>query len=200
MARYTGPKRKLERRENATLFATERWKKRPTPPGQHGAARSQRPNSYAFQFREKQKVKRIYGLLEKQFNQTFKRAQKITGNTGLRLLQLLELRLDNVIFRLGLAKTRMQARQIVNHGHVLVNGKKLDIPSYICNVGDEIEISQKFLKKSELPKLIRAELKDVKTPEWLDEQAYGGKVVSEPTRNDMDRSIRETLIIEFYSR
>ena len=153
MARYTGPKRKLERRENATLFGSEAWKKRPTPPGQHGNSRRSRPSAYAIQFREKQKVKRTYGLLEKQFKGIYLKAKKSTGNTGLRLLQLLELRLDNVVYRLGMAKTRMQARQIVNHGHVQVNGKKVDIPSFLCSVGDKITFKAAFEKKSELPKL-----------------------------------------------
>lgn len=198
MARYTGPKRKLERRENATLFGSENWRKRPTPPGQHGASRS-RPSPYAIQFREKQKVKRMYGLLEKQFKNIYKKAQKSEGNTGLRLLQLLEMRLDNVVFRLGLAKTRNQARQMVNHGHVKVNGRKVDIPSFTVSSEDQIELSSK-IQKSELVVLVNAEMKGTQVPEWLTKHANGGLVSREPSRDHIDRSIQEQLIIELYSR
>lgn len=198
MARYTGPKRKLERRENATLFGSDAWRKRPNPPGQHGASRSRR-SAYSIQFREKQKVKRMYGLLEKQFRKLFAEAQKSTGNTGLRLLQLLELRLDNIIFQLGLAKTRMQSRQLVNHGHVRVNGKKVDIPSYRCKPGDTIELSDN-IRKSDLLKYVKEDTKQHKIPRWLDAASYGGKVTAEPTRSDIDKSINEQNIVELYSR
>lgn len=198
MARYTGPKRKLERRENTSLFGTDKWKKRPFPPGQHGQGRS-RPSAYSIQFREKQKVKRTYGLLEKQFNNTYKRAAASKGNTGSILLQFLELRLDNVLYRLGFAKTRMQSRQIVNHGHVTVNGKKVDIPSFKCNVGDEIELSSKF-QKSELVKLLKAEIISPDVPSWLNRTSNGGKLIEEPSRDQIDQGINEQLIIELYSR
>ncbi|MCA9385790.1 30S ribosomal protein S4 [Candidatus Dojkabacteria bacterium] len=198
MARYTGPKRKLERRENATLFNNDNWRKRPTPPGQHGASRS-RPSSFAIQFREKQKVKRTYGLLEKQFKNLYKKALKTDGNTGVRLLQLLELRLDNVVYRLGFAVTRNQARQLVNHGHVLINGRKVDIPSYTVSPEDTIELSKK-IQKSELMVNVKAETKGAQVPEWLDQHANGGKVNDEPKRSHIDKSINEQLIIELYSR
>jgi len=194
MARYTGPKWKISRRENADVFGNEKWRKRPVPPGVHPIGRG-RPSEYAIQFREKQKVKRMYGLLEKQFRLTYFRASKATGNTGTRLLQLLELRLDNVVYRLGLAKSRNQARQFVTHGHVAVNGEKTDIPSYTVSVGDEISYSSRFNKR-EISKLIKAENKKAEVPAWLGD----GKIKSVPTRDMLDQSIKERLIIELYSR
>ncbi len=194
MARYTGPKWRISRRENADVFGSEKWRKRQTIPGQHPVSRG-RPSEYAVQFREKQKVKRTYGLLEKQFRLTYAKASKSKGNTGTRLMQLLEMRLDNVVFRMGLAKTRNQARQYVTHGHIKVNGKKLDIPSYSVNVGDSIDYSDRFAK-SEPAKLQKADSKKQESPAWLD----GGQVKSVPTRDMLDQSVREQLIIELYSR
>lgn len=194
MARYTGPKWKISRRENADVFGSDKWRKRPTAPGDHPVSRG-RPSEYAVQFREKQKVKRSYGMLEKQFRNLYTEAVRRKGNTGTILLQLLELRLDNVVYRLGLAKTRNQARQFVTHGHITVNGKKVDIPSYSVSVGDEISYSAK-LAKSDIAKLIKAENKGMQIPQWL----AGGQVKSVPTRDMMDQSIREQLIIELYSR
>lgn len=198
MARYTGPKWRLERRENATLFGSDNWKKRQSAPGQHGASKG-RPSSYAIQFREKQKVKRMYGLMERQFRNTFAQAIKMSGNSGTRLLQLLELRLDNVVYKLGLAKNRIQARQFVSHGHVMVNGKRLDIPSYTCKPGDQIELKKK-IADSDTMRAIKADNKAYKVPTWLEELSNGGSLKSEPTRDQMDRSINERLIIELYSR
>lgn len=198
MARYTGPKRRLERREGMTLFGTDKWRRRPTLPGQHPTQRS-RPSEYAVQFREKQKLKRIYGLQEKQFSSTVKSATKALGNSGTVLLQNLELRLDNVIYRLGVAKTRMQARQFVNHGHVLVNEKKVSIPSYKVEVGDKIEIKSK-LTDGDSAKARMEELKDAVVPTWLEQNKKGGKVVGVPKRAELDQSINERLIIEYYSR
>lgn len=198
--RYTGPKRKLERRENATLFGSDAWKKRPTLPGQHPVSRK-RPSNYAIQFREKQKVKRMYLMTEKQFRRFFSEAKKSTGNTGTRFLQLLELRLDNIVYRMGFAKTRNQARQFVNHGQIMVNGEKLDIPSYIVKVSDEISLKPKFSKKP-IFEQIRAEVKEQKrlVPEWLSVAKNSGKVVAVPTRDQIDKSIKEQNIVELYSR
>lgn len=198
--RYTGPKRKLERRENATLFGSDAWKKRQTLPGQHPVSRK-RPSNYAVQFREKQKVKRTYLMTEKQFRKFFDEAKKATGNTGTRFLQLLELRLDNVVYRLGLAKTRNQARQYVNHGHVTVNGNKVDIASYQVQVGDEIAIKPK-LSESDAYRQTQEEIKQQKhtVPSWLSRLKTGGKVLAEPTRDQVDKSIKEQYIVEFYSR
>ncbi len=194
MARYTGPKWKISRRENYDVFGDESWKKRPNPPGVQAVSKS-RPSNYAVQFREKQKVKRMYGLMEKQFKKIYIDATKATGNTGTIMLQLLETRLDNVVYKLKLAKTRNQARQFVTHGHVLVNGAKLDIPSYKLSVGDEVSLTSKFQKEDHI-KILQAELKNVKLPEWL----KNGKVQSLPTRDMIDQGIEEQLIIEFYSR
>lgn len=194
MARYTGPKWKISRRENFDVYGSETWRKRPNPPGVHTNAKG-RPSNYAIQFREKQKVKRIYGLMEKQFKKIYQSASTATGNTGTRMLQLLELRLDNVVFRQKMAKTRNQARQFVTHGHVLVNGKKVNIPSYSVSVGDEVTLHSNFEKQEHI-KVMQAELKNVKIPEWL----KNGKVQTVPTRDMMDQSIDEQQIIEFYSR
>lgn len=198
MARYTGPKWRISRRENADVFGNDKWRKRPTMPGQFPVTRG-RGSNYKIQFREKQKVKRMYGMLERQFVRFYKQATKSTGNTGTRLLQLLEMRADNIIYRLGLAQTRNQARQFVTHGHVLLNGKKHNIPSTILKPGDEIQISPKLAKKDVMA-VIKEDNKHVKTPTWLTATKDGGKVVAEPTRDEMDQSIRENLIIELYSR
>lgn len=194
MARYTGPKWKISRRENYDVHGSDAWRVRPNPPGVHPTSRN-RPSNYAIQFREKQKVKRIYGLLEKQFRNLYVQASKSTGNTGTRMLQLLELRLDNVVYRLNFAKTRDQARQFVTHGHVRVNGEKVSIPSYTLKVGDEITLDPKF-EKNEYIKIIKAELKNTTPPKWL----KGGKVNALPTRDMMDQAIDEQQIIEYYSR
>lgn len=194
MARYTGPKWRISRRENFDVYDSDAWRKRPNPPGVHPTSRS-RPSNYAMQFREKQKVKRIYGVLEKQFRNLYEQATKATGNTGTALLQLLELRLDNVVYRMNLAKTRDQARQFVTHGHITLNGEKMTIPSYTLKVGDVVDLNPKF-KKNEYSKLIKAELKNATSPKWLQD----GKVNSLPTRDMMDQAIDEQQIIEFYSR
>ena len=196
MARYTGSKWKQSRRENYDLFGNSKWRKRPTLPGQHPVSKG-RPSNYAIQFREKQKVKRMYGMLEKQFHKTYESAIKSTGNTGLRLLQLLELRLDNVVYKLGMANSIFQARQFVTHGHILVNGKKLNIPSYTVKVNDVIEYSPKFAKGS-IVQIIQTDNKAKKiiVPAWLE----NSKVVSLPTREMIDQGIKEQLIIELYSR
>jgi small subunit ribosomal protein S4 len=199
MARYTGPKWRVNRRENATVAGvSEKWKRRPTAPGQF-AKPLKRPTEYATQFREKQKVKRTYGMMEKQFRRFYAIAQKAEGNTGTRFLQLLELRLDNVLFRLGFAHTRDQARQMVTHGHVLVNGKKHDIPSTILKAGDEIMIKPKVLTSPAFAQRV-SELEAVKAPAWLEKYSTGGKVMSEPTRDMIDPTIKERLIIELYSK
>lgn len=199
MARYTGPKWKINRRENATVIGDDSWRARPTPPGQHGASGMRRPSNYAVQFREKQKVKRMYGMLEKQFRKFYAIASKSTGNTGTRLLQLLELRLDNVVYRLKFASTREQARQLVNHGHIEVNGKKVDIPSYIVKVGDKISVKVS-MKDNEMIKNAQLERRTDKLPQWLSGNKLQGEVIAEPLRTDIDNSIKEQNIVELYSR
>ncbi len=197
--RYTGPKWRVNRRENATVLGSnENWKRRPSLPGQFPVLKK-RPSDYAIQFREKQKVKRMYGMTERQFRRFYKLANKAEGNTSTRLLQLLELRADNVIYRLGLAQTRAQARQFINHGHLKLNGRKHDIPSTVLKAGDEIEFKEKFTKSPILAE-VTAQTKAVKVPSWIQKTAKGGKVVAEPTRDEMDQSIKERLIIELYSR
>ena len=198
MARYTGPKWKINRRENATVLGDDSWKKRPTLPGQHGTSRG-RPSNYAIQFREKQKIKRTYGLLEKQFRNTYARAMKATGNTGTRLLQLLELRLDNVVYKLKIAQTREQARQFVTHGHILVNGKKLDIPSYTMKIGDKIEVKKK-IREGEMFKNSQLNRKAEEYPSWISGNKYEGEVIAEPQRDDLDSSMKDQFVVELYSR
>lgn len=197
--RYTGPKWRINRRENATVLgSSEKWKKRPTLPGQFPVLKK-RPSDYAIQFREKQKVKRMYGMSEKQFKRFYSIALKSTGNTSTRLLQLLEMRLDNVVFRLGFASTRAQARQFVTHGHITLNGKKHNIPSTIVKEGDEVTFKASFVK-SPIFTEIETLNSSVNAPAWLNKLKTGGKVSGEPTREDIDQSIRERLIIELYSR
>ena len=198
MARYTGPKWRISRRENADVFGDAQWRRRSGPPGYLSPQRP-RSSEYATQFREKQKVKRMYGLMEKQFRRFYTMASKSTGNSGTRLLQLLEMRMDNVVFKLGYAKTRNQARQLVTHGHLQLNGKSHNIPSTILQPGDEVTFKPKYAK-SEIFKLTSEEMKAVKAPAWLERYSSGGKVVNEPTRDEMDPSIKESLIIEYYSK
>lgn len=197
--RYTGPKWRINRRENATVLgSTENWKKRPTLPGQFNVLKK-RPSEYSYQFREKQKVKRMYGMTERQFLRFYNLALKSSGNTSTRLLQLLELRADNVLYRLGFALTRSQARQFINHGHVLLNGKKHTIPSTILKPNDELTIKADLMGTT-LMKEVMQKNRAYKQPTWLKALASGGSVVSEPTRDEMDQTIKERLIIELYSR
>ncbi|MGL5614857.1 MAG: 30S ribosomal protein S4 [Sarcina sp.] len=206
MARYTGATCKLCRREGMKLFLkgdrcyTDKcaFVKRSYAPGQHGANRK-KISDYGMQLREKQKAKRIYGVLETQFRNTYERAEKIKGVTGENLLRLLEMRLDNVVFRLGFGSSRVEARQLVNHGHFLVNGKKVDIASYKVTVNDVISVreksrgSEKFKTFVENPKAL---------PQWLSAnlENFEGKVVAEPSREDIDVPVNETLIVELYSK
>lgn len=199
MARYRGPKWRISRREGASVYGDDKWKRRMSYPGVHGQSRM-RPTEYALQFREKQKVKRSYGMLEKQFRRFFKLASKSKGNTGLRLLQLLEMRLDNMVYRMGLALTRDQARQLVSHGHIEVNGKKMDIPSYIVKVGDEVSLKPSSAKK-DFVKMRLEETKKVKKVGWLDmKDRYTARIKAEPVRDQIDKSINEQLIVELYSK
>lgn len=198
MARDLRPKWKKCRRERYSLYDNDKWKRRPTLPGQHPVSTS-RPSAYAIRFREKQKTKRIYGLLERQFKRFFELAEKAKGNTGVRLLQLLEMRLDNVVYRLGIAPTRSSARQLVTHGHLTVNGEKVNVPSFIVKVGDEIYLKSKS-KKKEFAKILAEESKKTRVPKWLKKLAGGGKVTMEPAREMIDPGINEQYIVEFYSR
>ena len=159
-------------------------------------------SEYGLQLREKQKAKFIYGVLEKPFRNYFKRAEKMNGMTGDNLMTLLELRLDNVIFRLGLARTRKEARQIVDHKHVLVNGKCVNIPSYLVKVGDVIEVKEKSRSTARFKAIAEGETSSIVTPKWLEknENLLGGKVVAAPQREDIDFPVEEHLIVELYSK
>jgi small subunit ribosomal protein S4 len=206
MARYTGPSCRLCRREAQKLYLkgdrcySEKCalNKRENAPGQHGARRG-KLSGYGVQLREKQKVKRYYGILESQFRETYNRADKMKGIAGENLLQLLELRMDNVVYRLGFANSRKEARQLVTHGHFKVNGNKVDIPSMTLKVGDVIEVKERS-KTSDKFKAIME--KGQATPTWLvaEPEKMSGKIVSAPARQDIDLPIEEHLIIELYSK
>ncbi len=200
MARYTGPKRRLSRREGIALFAKDAKaleKKGAIPPGQHGLSRRRRISEYGVQLREKQKAKRIFGILEKQFKRYFDEASKVKGATGLALLQTLETRLDNVVYRLGFAKSRNAARQLVSHGHIKVEDKKVTIPSFKVSINQTIAISDKLRDNTQVKKSLED---GAALPEWLDRKATVGKVLRIPEREEMEQSVNEQLIVEYYSR
>lgn len=208
MARYTGPVCRLCRREGAKLYlkgdrcytgkcAIDR---RGYAPGQHGQGRK-KMSEYGIQLREKQKARRIYGILENQFRNYFEKAEAQKGVTGENLLRLLEKRLDNVVYRLGLAGSRVEARQLVRHGHFTVNGKKVNIPSYLTRVGEVVEVREKSRDLTRIKEL--AEQAARKTPPaWLEFNAdqLAGKVVAVPSREEIDIPVEEHLIVELYSR
>lgn len=210
MARYTGPDCKLCRREGMKLYLKgERCltkkcpiERRPYPPGQSGQARRRKPSEYALQLREKQKVRRIYGVLENQFQTLFQEAERRPGMTGENLLQLLELRLDNVIYRMGFASSRDQARQLVNHGHFLVNGKKVNIPSVQLHPGDEITLDAGSDKTEFFAAGAAFGSARAQPPQWvqIDATAMNGRVLAVPQRIDVDALVSEQLIVEYYSR
>ncbi len=199
MARYTGPKDRLSRREGFDLFGKgAKLTRLNVPPGIHGPKGVRRPSQYGRQLREKQKVKRMYGVLEKQFKRYVDQALKSRGNTGEKLLSFLEKRLDNVVFRLGFAPTRPAARQLVSHRHVLVNGKRVNIPSYQIRPGETITLTEAAVQIPAIKRLV--EEKDYKVPDWLKRKAIIGKVEREPKREDITEPISEQDIVEFYSR
>ena len=206
MARYTDANCRLCRREGQKLFlkgdrcystkcAMER---RGYAPGQHGQGRS-KASVYALQLREKQKTKRFYGLQETQFRNLFEKADRKSGITGENLLIMLETRLDNVVFRLGFASSRKEARQLVNHGHFTVNGKKVNIPSYTVKPGDVIKVKE---KSTNSPKFKEVKEMTITVPEWVsvDVEKLEGKVLSVPTREQIDTPVAEHLIVELYSK
>ncbi|MGE0862603.1 MAG: 30S ribosomal protein S4 [Vicinamibacterales bacterium] len=209
MARYNGPVCRLCRREGMKLFLkgercyTEKCaiEKRNMPPGQHGRLRKAKMVGYAVQLREKQKVKRIYGVLEDQFRGYFAQADRTRGGiTGETLLQLLERRLDNVVYRMGLGTSRAQARQLVRHGHFLVNGKKVDVPSYSLKAGDTVQVREGSRANVTIIHATE-EVKGRGIPEWLSlEGEMGGRVVSMPTREQINLPVQEQLIVELYSK
>lgn len=197
--RYTGPKDRLSRRENFDLFsAGTKLTRLNVPPGVHGPKGTRGSSQYGRQLREKQKVKRLYGILERQFRRYVTEAFKTKGNTGEALLSALERRLDNVIFRLGFTTSRPAARQLVSHRHVLVNGKKVNIPSYKLSVNDTISIDAKGLSIPEIKKAF--ERKEINVPSWLERKAGVGHVVKIPVRVDVSEPVSEQDIVEYYSR
>ncbi|MDO8503625.1 MAG: 30S ribosomal protein S4 [bacterium] len=198
--RYTGPKDRLSRREGVDLFgAGAKLTRLSVPPGMHGPKGTRRKVSdYGRQLREKQKTKRIYGISEKQLERYVSEAEKIRGNTGEVLVKFLETRLDNVVYRLGFGPTRAAARQIVSHGHILVDSKKLNIPSYRVKIGQTVALDPKAQAIPEVKKLLEA--KDVTIAPWLEKVAAIGKIAGEPERKDVFEPISEQDVIEFYSR
>lgn len=212
MARYSGPVCKLCRREGEKLFLKGSrcltpkcsFERRSYPPGEHGRDnqfRRGRASDYLLQLREKQKARRIYGVLERQFNRYFRRATQRVGLTGTNLLVILETRLDNVVYRLGWADSRAQARQLVQHGHVTINGRKTGVPSALVSAGDVVSIRPESMRKSYF-KVLRENLDDRQVPRWLnlDVRNISAKVVNLPARDDIDVSINEQLVVEYYSR
>lgn len=209
MARYIGPTCKLARREGADLSlksparALDSKCKLEQKPGQHGAtARKGKLSDYATQLREKQKVKRIYGLLERQFRNYYKKASTKKGNTGENLLQLLETRLDNVVYRMGFAITRPSARQLVSHRGVLLNGKSVNLPSYQVKAGDAIELSEKAQKQLRVQESLTVSQQMDLSPSWVevDSQKFTGVFKAVPDRADLPADINEALIVELYSK
>ncbi len=201
MARYTGPKHKLCRAEGVALCGTPKCpvtKKNAGPPGQHGQKGRRKLSEYGIQLREKQKVKRMYGVLERQFKKYFQKASAKKGSTGEALLRTLETRLDNVVYRLGLASSRPQARQLVGHGHVMVNDKRVTIPSFNVKMGDIVSLSTKAANLDFIKKL--GQDSSFKSPSWLEKKALVGKVIAAPKREDLEADINERLIVEYYSR
>ncbi len=209
MSRYTGSVCRLCRRENMKLFlkgdrcysdkcAIDR---RAYPPGEHGQRRGRKPSDYGIQLREKQKIKRMYGLSENQFRLFFKRADKQKGITGTTLLVMLERRLDNVVYRLGFANSRNQGRHFVRHGHFLVNGRKVDVPSYQIQVGDVVEVREKSRKVQAITDALDAVVRRG-VPQWLDleKENFKGLVKTFPVRDELTMPMQEQLVIELYSK
>jgi len=208
MARYTGPVCRICRRENQKLFLkserclTEKcaFERRGYPPGQHGHGRI-KFSEYALQLREKQKLKRLYGLMEKQFRAYFERAERMKGVTGNNLLSLLERRLDNVAYRIGLGGSRTQSRLVVRHGHVAVNGKRVDIPSFLVSKGDVVTVSEKSQKITAI--LASLEIaKNREAPQWLDvdRSAFKTTIKDLPSRDDVTVPVEERMVVELYSK
>jgi small subunit ribosomal protein S4 len=201
MARYTGPRTKVSRRARQLLDENKAkyFDRRPYPPGQHGRGRI-RESQYQIQLREKQKLKFMYGVLEKQFRRYYKNAAKASGITGTNLLVILETRLDNVVYRSGLASTRPQARQLVNHGHFLVNGKKVDIPSYSVRPGDVVTVKER--SQEILPIQHAVDTVGRSVPDWINVEAGDRKITVDtlPAREQIDIEIKEQLIVELYSK
>tara|TARA_B100000989_G_scaffold258846_1_gene208865 strand:+ start:256 stop:861 length:606 start_codon:yes stop_codon:yes gene_type:complete len=201
MARYTGPKSKISRKYGEPIFGdTKALEKKPHPPGQHGRGRRRKKSEYAIQLAEKQKAKYLYGILEKQFRNLFSKASRKDGVTGENLLQLLESRLDNVVYRLGIAPTRRSARQLVSHKHITVNGNLVNIPSFSVKEGDMVAVREKSKSLSSIAGSIsRQSSNRFKWLEW-DDKSLSGKLIMYPDRESIPENINEQLIVELYSK
>jgi small subunit ribosomal protein S4 len=205
--RYLGPKNRIARRDNTDLGLktpgskshARLLKKLSVPPGQHGLNKRRKTSERGVQLREKQKLRYIFGLAEKQMKKYYKKASEKKGNTILYLVQYLEKRLDNCVYRLGLTPTRAAARQLVGHGHITVNGKKMTIPSYLVKLNDVITFNRE--KTSKIPYIEKQlAIKDVIIPAWLERKAISGKLIAEPVPDEIEKQVNLRLIIEFYSR
>jgi small subunit ribosomal protein S4 len=205
MAKVTAPKGKLVRKFGENIFGNPKYDKllirKPYAPGQHGQGRRSNLSNYGIQLKEKQKIKFMYGLLEKQFKLTFQKADKMEGETGTNMLQLLESRLDNIVYRLGFAPSRPAARQLVSHKHFLVNNKVVNIPSYIVKPGDTIEVRVKSKKMDIILESMRRIKGDIDLA-WLslDKAKMKGTFISVPDRDDMQLTVNEQLVVELYSK
>jgi len=200
MARYTGPVWKKSRRLSFSILETgEELKKRTYAPGQHGPTKRIKLSGYGLQLREKQRVRNMYGLNERQFANLFQKASKMEGMAGVNFLVLLESRLDNLVYRMGFARTRKAARQLVNHGHILVNGKKVDIPSYLVNAGDEIALNENSRNMTVVSEALES---NIAAPAFVtvDKENKKGTYVRIPERSELNQEVNESLIVEYYNR
>ncbi len=205
MAKHIGSKGKLVRKFGENIFGNPKYdkllNKKPYAPGQHGQSRRRRLSNYGIQLQEKQKIKMMFGVLEKQFRNYFKKAEKMKGETGTNLLQLLECRLDNVVYQLGFAPTRPSARQFVNHGHYLVNDQRVNIPSFLVKPGDTIQVREKSRKMDIILNAMKRIKGDIDLP-WLelDKAKMKGIFLEVPERDMMNQTINEQLVVELYSK
>ena len=199
MARYTGPNNKQARRVSFSILENGKDLKRPYGPGQHGKDKKRKPSNYAVQLTEKQKVRFMYGISEKQFARLVNESGKMKGVHGENLLILLESRLDNVVYRIGFASTRRGSRQLVNHGHITVNGKKVDIPSYRVKIGDVIALNEKSVNHKAVEAALGSAPRRVEFISY-DESKKSATFVRYPERSELNADINEALIVEFYSR
>lgn len=202
MARYSGPTTRINRRFRMAIFAPNKaFERKPYPPGQHGARIRRKEKEYGVGLEEKQKLRYMYGLTEKQFRRTFERAKRKRGVTGEVFLQMLETRLDNIIYRLCFSKSRAAARQFINHGHINVNGQKVDIPSYVVKSGDIVEIRSKSSSRQLATQAIEESRARI-IPNWMNSQEYAlrGTINRLPEREEMEQGVNEQLVVEFYNR
>lgn len=200
MSRINGPVWKTSRRLGFSILETgEELQKRAYAPGQHGPTKRVKLTNYGMQLREKQKIRFMYGLNERQFYNTFQKASKMKGVKGDNFLALLESRLDNIVYRLGFARTRRAARQLVNHGHILINGKKVDIPSFVCKPGMTIEVKEKSKNMKAITEALEASLNTVAFVD-VDKDAKKGTYLRLPERSELNQEFNELLVVEFYNR